>query len=412
MTRRPIILLIVLLAIATALWAWWTREGRERPRIYNGPMVQMVTTEGFTLTWQIAPDLPATVTLLDPNGFDLASFEPTRILDPVTSAQTRWRCDVRNLKPGLTYRYRISVTTPSAGDIVAAENAIRTAGERGQPFRFLALGDTGTGRWPQYRVARQLTTWQPDLVLHTGDIVTPKALREELPAKLFAPYTDLFASTPMYPCLGNHDCRVEQGQPILDTFIFPDNGPPGEAVGRHYWFDWADARFIVVDSNHHYPYFRDGVAPWLDRVLADAGDRWTIAVWHEPVVTNGSKYPPAEKLLLSLVPILDKHRCTLVLNGHQHGYERSRPIRAGRIVAEGAGTVYVVTAAGGCNLYEQKNPRSQTIAAFCDIQHSFTVVDVTPGRLAVRQIGDNNRQIDEYHIEKRAIMPDRSLKTP
>ncbi len=402
MTRRPIVLLIVVLATAAGLWAWWTREGRERPRIYNGPMVQMVTTEGFTLTWQITPDLPASVTLLDQDGSELASFEPTRILDPVTSTQTRWRCDVHDLKPGMTYRYRICATPPSDGKIVAAENTVRTAVDRRQPFRFLALGDTGTGGRAQYRVARQLTSWAPDLVLHTGDIITPKPVREDLPAKLFAPYTELFATTPMYPCLGNHDCRVEQGGPILETFVFPDNGPPGEAVGRHYWFDWGDARFIVVDSNHDYPFFRDVVAPWFDRVLADAGDRWTIAVWHEPVVTNGGQYPPAEKLLLSLVPVLDRHGCTLALSGHQHGYERSRPLRAGRIAADGEGTVYIVTAAGGSNLYAQKTPYSPTIAAFCDSRHSFTVVDVTPDRLAIRQIGDDNRQLDEYQLEKRA----------
>ncbi len=400
MKTRLAIAFALVIATAVCLSVWWTRDVRHTPRVFNGPMVQMVTTDGFTLTWQIDPDIEAQVAIFDDQDTELGDITLSRIKDPVTSAQTRWSATVRGLQPGLSYRYWITAALPSKPETIVSEHSVRTAGRPGQPFRFIALGDTGTGKSAQYRVARQLSAWRPDLVLHAGDIITPKPFRHVIPAKFFRPYADLLPSAPMYACLGNHDCRVEQGQTMLDTFVLPDNGPAGEQAGRHYWFDWGDVRFIFVDSNHDYPYFRDTVAPWLDGVLADAGGRWTVTVWHEPVVTNGSQYPPAEKLRLSLVPVMDKHRCTLAFSGHQHLYERSWPIRNGQVVPPTEGTVYITSGAGGSNLYEELMPQSPLIAAWCDSQHSFTVVDVTADRLVIRQIGDTGNLIDTHIVER------------
>lgn len=401
MTRKRLTIAFILaLASAGGLGAWWVRDFRHCPIVFNGPMVQQVTPESFTVTWDLDPDIPARLAVLADDNTAVGSVQTSRIKDPVTTARSRWSAVVIGLQPDRVYRYQISAKRASGQDILLSTHPVRTAASSNKPFRFVVLGDTGTGTLVQYRVARQLSTWTPDLVLHAGDIVTPKADRKELPARFFTPYADLLASVPMYACLGNHDYRVEQGQPILDTFVLPDNGPAGEQTGRHYWFDWGDARFIVVDSNHDLPYFTNVVAPWLDRILAEAGNRWTFIVWHEPACTHGSMYPPAEKLRRSLVPVLDRHHCTLVFSGHQHLYERSRPLRTGQVVPPNEGTVYVVTGTGGSNLYSELTPQSPLIATACDTQYGFTVVDVTPGRLTLRQIGTNGELIDDHLIER------------
>jgi hypothetical protein len=97
---------------------------------------------------------------------------------------------------------------------------------------------------------------------------------------------------------------------------------------------------------------------------------------------------------------MDKHRSTLAFSGHQHLYERSWPIHEGQVVTPDKGTVYITSGAGGSNLYEELTPQSPLIAAHCDTQHSFTVVDVTADRLAVRQIGDTGTLLDEHLIER------------
>jgi len=403
--RRLTIAFVVIVAAAIA-WAWFAGGVHQRPRVYNGPMVQMLAPEGFELAWQISPDQQTEVVVLAEDGATVGTFAARKADRSTLPGQTRWQASVRGLYAGTAYRYRI-VAKPRGGEVVAAEHRVHTAPRPGEPFRFLVIGDSGSGQRAQRQIARLLPGWAPDFVLHAGDLITPAGERELFPTRFFRPYADLMASSPIYACLGNHDYLIERGQPLLDTFLLPSNGPPGEQPGRHWWFDFGGARFVAVDSNHDYPYFRDTVAPWLDKVLAGAGDRWKICLWHEPVYTNGDHYAPAAKLLMSLVPVVEKYHCSLVFSGHQHLYERSWPIRDGKIVGQGEGTVYIVTGAGGCNLYQARSPQSPFIAACRDDQNSFTAVDVTSERLALRQIGADGHILDEYQIDtrKRQQMP-------
>jgi uncharacterized protein (TIGR03437 family) len=50
-----------------------------------------------------------------------------------------------------------------------------------------------------------------------------------------------------------------------------------------------------------------------------------------------------------IAPILDKYNVPLVLNGHEHSYQRSVPIRGG--AASDGGAVYITTGGGGADLH-------------------------------------------------------------
>ncbi|MCP4246765.1 MAG: hypothetical protein GY778_06925, partial [bacterium] len=200
-------------------------------------------------------------------------------------------------------------------------------------------GAGGPGCRATWKLARRMTEYDPDLIIHTGDIVSPRGVPENLPAKFYRPYAELIARAALYPCMGNHEFRTDQGRPVLDAFVLPANGPAGQDHERFYWFDVADVRFVSIDSNYDYPLYRDVIAPWLSEVLADAGDRWKIVFFHEPVFTNG-RHKPADKLLDSIVPIMDEYGVDLVLAGHNHLYERTHPIRNGEVTPAGEGTVY------------------------------------------------------------------------
>jgi hypothetical protein len=66
----------------------------------------------------------------------------------------------------------------------------------------------------------------------------------------------------------------------------------------------------------------------------------------------------------ALVPLYDKYSVDLVINGHDHDYERSKPLRAGTppsgAPVVGQGTTYVVSAGAGADAYATGTPQPFT----------------------------------------------------
>lgn len=361
------------------LWDYW-----RQPRFIEGPMLQMVTPEGFTLVWRIHPNRPMNLEVLSESGEHVVAVT-------AESAIGRQVATVHGLKPNTGYDCVIT----DADQRPLLKQRLRTAPTDGTPLCVLVFGDSGDGRRPQRQLARRMSLYQPDLILHTGDLIYDRGEPEGYRLRFYQPYASLLRATPFYPCLGNHDVRTANGQAMIDNFILPENGPPGIEPERNYWFDYGGTRFVALDSNAGG--LADNVAPWFDQVLTEAGDRWKIVFFHEPVYTN-SKHPPAAGIRDEVIPVIGKHRVALVLCGHNHLYERTHPLRDGQPVFDQPGTVYVTTGAGGARLYEPASARPPFIARQLDATHSFTLVNITPETLSVRQIDIDGECIDEFRI--------------
>src|SRR5690606_4332372 len=148
--------LTMLLASLLVAGAWITFDYYRRPRIINGPLVQMVGPDGFTVLWEVHP----------PHAHPLVVTLPDGEARTVLPEQRSGWCEatIDGLQAGTAYPYQI-------GDQWNGRGRVRTAPDADAPFRFLAFGDSGDGGRPQYRVARALACWQPDLIIHTGDLV-------------------------------------------------------------------------------------------------------------------------------------------------------------------------------------------------------------------------------------------------
>lgn len=391
-TRRPrrTALLVTLAAIAVVAGGLlWQRQFRSF--VLLGPMVQQVTTTEFAVFVGVSGTDHLTARLYadgDPHG--------EGVVNPQGGG--RFIITFSGLSPASTYEYELRAEDGA----VLCRHPVRTAPDGARAFRFAALGDTGVGDRHQFGVAEQMQACRPDFVLHVGDLIYPRGRLEEHPRKFFQPYAELLATVPIYVSLGNHEYRMPEFDPVADAFVFPPNGPAGAPPERNYWLDYGDARFVAIDSNNDEPFFARTIVPWLDETLSSAADRWKILFFHEAVHTN-AKYPPAAKLLSTIVPVLESHGTHLVLCGHNHLYERSRPMRGKRICAEGEGTVYVTTGAGGANLADARLPMPEDIVTWEDREHSFTLADVTPGLIRLRQIGETGRLIDEHYVHRRPL---------
>lgn len=356
-----------------------------------GPMIQMLQTDGFAIVWEMSGGKPAVVRIKGPDGKWVGP-------DSLTRQGDRHVAVIKNLQPATFYDYEIRLAESDEPPV--ATGRTRTAPKRGGGFRFLAFGDSGSGYPQQYELANRMVTFAPDLIIHVGDIVYPDGRASHYYRKFYEPYRELLKRAAIYPVLGNHDWDEYQGKPAFDAFILPENGPKGAIPERHFWFDFGGVRFIGIDTDARFEEYRQQIGPWLDEVLATAGDRWKIAYFHHCVYTNGN-HTPLGKVLQVIMPRLEAHGAHVVLVGHNHKYERSHPIRDGQIVPPQEGIVHVTTGAGGAKLRTSRNPKPDYLCVQNHEQCSFTVADVTPERLSFQQIGLDGTVIDRFVVEHR-----------
>ena len=389
---RPRTILIGALAaivVATLLYAVapWILPARIR----EGPVVQLASTDAVTLVWYTTRPAACTVRV------NIDGHER------VAAAQTdgrRNRVRVTGLVAGTRYPYEIRTGDRKLISGLAFQTN-RTSDER---YTFIVFGDSGMGTRGQYLLAAQMADAQPpvDFLLHTGDMVYPAGLRKDYEERFFAPYRRLLAHVDLWPCLGNHDVQKDGSAPAYhEIFESRDDGPPGRPAGDNYWFDYASSRIAVLDSNVDEATLRDRIAPWLSTVMAAPEPRWRFVVFHHPPYTNG-KHRENVSAQRVLVPVIEATGVDIVFNGHDHNYQRTKPLREGQIVAPAAGVVYVVTGAGGAERYEVREPHPDWLAA-SDYQHfSFTQVTIDGADLTLRQIAMDGNVLDEYRMRKAA----------
>lgn len=279
-----------------------------------------------------------------------------------------------------------ALSKPVAGEThaqtVTATPARPKGGARGDTFRFVALGDMGTGDEGQLAVARQMAALhgeQPfDTVLLLGDNIYPNGDAADFPEKFERPYAELLRrGVRFHAVLGNHD--VKNGRSAQIGYA------PFNMGGRAY-YSFAEANglveFFALDSNR----MDQAQAAWLEGALSASKARWKIAFLHHPPYSSGMKHGSSSGLRSVVEPLFVRHKVAAVFSGHDHVYERIKPQR---------GVQYFVTGAGGQLRRGNLDRRSPLFAAGDDQINSFMSIEVTPERLRFRAVGADGRTLDE-----------------
>jgi 3',5'-cyclic AMP phosphodiesterase CpdA len=127
---------------------------------------------------------------------------------------------------------------------------------------------------------------------------------------------------------------------------------------------------------------------WLDEALAASAATWRVVCLHHPVWSSG-RHGPTPGLVERLAPVLASHDVDLTLSGHDHHYERTRPID---------GVTYVITGAG-CKL-SPVDPRPFAEVATSRLQ--FLRLHATRDRLVGRCIGVDGGVLDTFELAARS----------
>lgn len=346
----------------------------------RGPYLALPTTTSMTIVWRTAEAGDSRVEYGTTQEYKHQGFDPTPTPAHVIT--------LTGLTAGTTYQYRIS-----SGGAVLAHAVFRTAPDEDHPdFTFVALGDSGGGGSDQFSIAGLIGRLTPDLVMNTGDVVYETGAEADMDAKYFTPYARLLPSIPFFQVLGNHDVVAEGGAPYLRNFLLPSNNP--EHTERYYSFDYGNAHWIGLDSNTS---LKQGTAQraWLEKDLAATTRFWKIVVFHHPPYSSGPVHGSDVALRNELGPLFEKHNVDLVLNGHEHNYERTTPRRD--YVPASRGVVYIVTGAGGRSLYPVG--KSSFTAAAASVYHVVRAV-VAGCRLSLDAIQPNDVVFDHVELNR------------
>ncbi len=363
---------------------------RSTPRqfeIVEGPFVQLSSTTGVNLVWFGNQEAQNEVSITN-EGVEI-------LVASVPHSNLRFEIAIDGLDAGHRYEYSIA-----ADGVEQFRSTFATSKTENSQFRILVFGDSGTGSRAQYRLAAEMTSTSPDLILHTGDLVYEHGERSGYRARFFRPYADLISRVNLWPALGNHDIHApEYGQAYFDVFTLPENGPGNATPEQHYWFDYASARIAVINSNakNDETEIAD-VSSWLNSVFTDDGPGWKFLSTHHCPYSTDHFRPMLRK---HLVPVLEKVGVHVVFCGHDHFYMRTHPIRGGQAVAANGGPVYVVSGAGA-DLADAglQTDIAPLIAVVNDESLSYTVVDVDDRQLTLRQIAPSGRVIDDWTLSR------------
>jgi len=302
----------------------------EAPPPPRDPYVQSVSASSAVIVW-----------VSEKPGVGLVKYgETPRLgLEGVDAhVSRRHAVALSGLGPGSRYYYRVK---EAGGESEIAR--FRTAPEdEDSHFAFAVIGDSGRGRKGQLAVAALLERVEPDLILHTGDIVYPSGEERHYDRRFFVPYGRLLKEVPVFPILGNHDLERDNGAAYLNNFHLPRNDMQG--TGRYYSFDWGNAHFVALNSELYHgdhSYSPEEQKTWLERDLKETRHPWKIVYFHRPIYSS-SKHGSDQRIREDLEPVLVRHQVDLVFSGHDHVYERTVPIR---------GVTYVVSGGGGKGLY-------------------------------------------------------------
>jgi hypothetical protein len=335
-----------------------------------GPYLQDAYLGSVTIVWR--PGLPVRSTLVvrDDLGKQVFMGEAPPTAQP--------QIEVKGLTPGQYYNYELS----APGNPLQKGHFIASRAANASHLRFAVVGDMGDGSPAQFAIAKQMINWKPELLLTVGDNVYPDGSAADFGPKFFDPYGPLLANAPCFPALGNHDIHTDNGAPYLQAFVLPQ-APSG---GRYYAFDDGPVRFWALDSNQS---LAPGSAQyeWLAADAAASPARWKVAFFHHPPFSSGLHGQEAKNRGW-LPALFSRLGFSLVMNGHDHHYERSKPIN---------GVTYIVTGGGGAFLY---GTTEQPFTAYKAVRHEFLAVSIYRDRMGIEAIDEDGKTLDAATIER------------
>lgn len=364
------------------------------------PYLMNVGADRVTVLLETRRPVPVTIEFgTDPDDLDQVAS---------SSAKTTHVIRITGLEPFTRYWYRVRFA-----DFAMAPYEFLTARAPDDDGRIelIMFADNQDGPAAFRRLARQMEGYDPDFMLHGGDVVQ-NGTRWDYRETFFAPYFGLGNRAAILMGPGNHE--------TYSSGIFTS------AAARALWEEYVDqpndehcfgvrwgALFVmVIDTELPHEFGTPQYAcieSHLESVESQTAT-FRVALFHrapliefwdsvagEPsTVTFFGFEMDAPDVREFLAPLFERHRVQLVFNGHNHLYQ---------FVRQWPRFTAWVTSGGGGGTLESGIPESRVNdwSPFVEEQifgrYHFLRVIYEKGRLWVRAIGDEDDVMHEFMIE-------------
>lgn len=210
----------------------------------------------------------------------------------------------------------------------------------GRPFILVAAGDGASGRPDAQSVTDLISSLSPNMFLYLGDVYEKGTSTE---------FYNWYGTADRYfgrfrsitnPTIGNHENLTPDSVGYLDYW---DNVP-------HYFsFDVAGWHIVSIDSTGVFAQTAPASPQyqWLDQDLSSSSAACSMVFFHHPrwsVGQTGSSIDSSR--MANLWSLFSQRGVDVVLNGHDHNYQRWHPLNADGDIDPAAPTEFVVGSGG------------------------------------------------------------------
>jgi hypothetical protein len=293
------------------------------------------------------------------------------------------------LKPDTEYDYQVG----SGDGLWTPKRTFRTAPPSDDAvFTFLAGSDTKGGREVMTELVKLFESDDPRLMIYAGDAPHAGGMVSQWD-RWFQALEPFAACKPVMQSTGNHELGDD---PKLVNFLTYTAFPEGSGNGVYYSFDYGSVHFVCLDTDSGL--YREQL-PWLEEDLAATNKPWKVAYFHRSPFSSGTVHGSDLNLRGALGPIFSRHHVNLVVSGHDHLYERSKPINLLKsedspVASYKEGTCYIVSGGAGAGLYDAKVGNWWTAVVKTQIHH-FCRVQVNGSKsMTVEAVDLNGHAID------------------
>jgi predicted MPP superfamily phosphohydrolase len=273
---------------------------------------------------------------------------------------------------------------PGAAPAAAPQQAHVPLPNKPNTLRFGVIGDNGDGDRGQYEIGEQMFNWynkvEYPLVVMLGDNIYGSDRPQDFAKKFELPYKALLdKGVKFYASLGNHDSREQRYyKPYnMDGKLYYSFKAPKE-----------DVRFFALEST----YMDQDQLKWIEDELKKSNEKWKIAYFHHPLYSSSRTHGSQLKLRAVLEPLFIQYNVSLVLNGHDHAYERIKPQN---------GIQYFVEGSSGKLRVGDLRQGSPLTAYGTDSVRTFMLMEIDGDNLTFNAINMQGNVIDSGMITRR-----------
>jgi hypothetical protein len=354
----------------------------QAPTTPTGLTAGTTTGTSAALTWSAATD-----------NVGVAGYDVLRDGTSVATSATPSYTDT-GLTPDTSYSYAVRARD-AAGNLSSPSTPITVKTKAGSAGGFVlaAAGDiaerctASSSSCVHVKTAKLVEQLNPAAVITMGDNQYDDAHLSDFKSyydKTWGKFKNI-----THPIPGNHETYDDTPFKGYEDYFGAIAKPQGN---RYYSWEMGNWHFIALDSNDfttHDDFAEPPQLTWLKQDLANNKKGCVAAYYHHPRWSSGDHGDNPDST--ELWNIMTANKVDLVLNGHDHDYERFIPQNAdGK--SDANGPVEIVGGSGGANLYDL-SPAHATTAK---LLKTFGVLklSMTDTSFQTQLIGVDNKVLD------------------